>query len=132
QAQVDPGEEQLRPLVAEQMQHAPVHAVRGRAVDRPALRTDELGAERMVERERMARRAPLLVRRDREDVADLGERAGEPLDALRKDAVVVGDEDPGTAHAAGGTEASGAGMTNIRMMYARIPGNATDTMEIRT
>ncbi len=40
-------------------------------------------------------------------------RRGEPLDPLREDAVVVGDEDPGPRHAAG---ESARGITNIRMM----------------
>src|SRR5262249_47818972 len=121
QAEVDAREEQLRPLVAEQVQAAPVHAVRRGAVYGPALRPDELGAERVVQRQRVAGGAALLVRRDGEDVADLREGRGEALDALGEDPVVVGDEDARPRHAAG-TAGSGAGITNMRTMYARIPG----------
>ena len=69
-----------------------------------------------MQRQRMAGGAALLVRGDREDVADRRERGREPLDAFREDAVVVGDEDARPGHPAGVTAESGGGMTNIRMM----------------
>ena len=75
----------------------------------------------------MPRGAPLLVRRDRVDVADVAERRGEPLDPLREDSVVVGDEDPRADHAAGSS-----GITIHMMMYTRIPGNAADRIETST
>ena len=67
-------------------------------------------AQRNVERERVPGGAPLLVGGDGVDVADLRQRRGQPLDALGKDPVVVGDEDPGT------TQAGSSGMTIQRMM----------------
>ena len=62
-----------------------------------------------VERQRVPRGAALLVGRHGVDVADL--RAPQPAArSLRKDPVVVGDEDPGTTHA------DSSGMTIHRMM----------------
>ena len=49
-------------------------------------------AQRMVERERVARRALLAVRRDDGHLAERVRRGDETLEAAREDAVVVGDE----------------------------------------
>jgi hypothetical protein len=54
----------------------------------------------MLKRQGMARRAALLIGRDRDDVADLRESRGEAFDPLREDPVVVRDEDSGAGRGA--------------------------------
>src|SRR5512141_1456299 len=75
--------------------------------------------------------AALLVRRDRDDAPDLRERRGQALDAFGEDSVVVGDQDSRRRfrHGAG---SSARGITNMRMMYARIPGKAAEMSETMT
>ena len=73
--------------------------------------------------------APLLIGSHGRDVPDLPESRGETLDALREDPVVVRDENARSGH---GAAASARGITNMRMMYAKIPGKAADTIETIT
>ena len=61
----------------------------------------ELGPQRVVERQGMAGGAPLLIRGDREDLSHVRQGRGQPLDSLRENAVIVGDENPRAAHGTG-------------------------------
>ena len=68
------------------------HAIGRRAVHLPAPLAALDRTQRVMQRERMARRALLAIGRDDRDLAErLGGRA-QALDAVRENAVVVGDQ----------------------------------------
>ena len=73
-AAVDARHEQRR-LLGQDRVDREVHAVGRRAVDGVAVRPGVVDAQRPMQRERMAARALLPVRRDDDDVADRCERS---------------------------------------------------------
>ena len=72
-----------------------VHAVRRRAVHRVLPLRDPIDPERPVQRERVAHRALLAIRRHHVHLAERGQRLGEHREPARVNPVIVGDEDHG-------------------------------------
>ena len=88
-------------VVLQQVQDAPVHAVGRRSVHRPAVRARRASPAAgwcSVSEWPAALRSWSGATVKTSPTSD--ERGGEPLDSLREDSVVVGDEDPGPRHAA--------------------------------
>ena len=71
-----------------------VDAVRRRAVDAIPVVPDLPDAQRILERQGMARRRPVPIRRDDDDVGDFGEGLCQHVDPGRLIAIVVAYEDP--------------------------------------
>ena len=88
---IDAAQDEVGPLV-EQRLDSEHHAVGRRAIDLPAPLGAPHRTQRMMQRERMTGGALLAVRRDDGDFAQRLGRFDEALDAVREDAVVVGDE----------------------------------------
>ncbi len=72
-----------------------VHAVGRRAVNLVHAIAQPFHSERTTERQRVADRARLDVRRDDGDFAEVIECGGKRMDAVRMDAIVVGNQDSG-------------------------------------
>src|SRR5207248_7385681 len=71
-----------------------------RAVDHEPVGLDLLAAQRAIEREGVAGGRALAIGRDHVQVAEIAEASGQRADARRANAVVVGEHDERTCHAA--------------------------------